>query len=237
MEKNKKSIWGKIILILSVILIVVSIIFLVRNINNNDDNNSQRGIIYEVDNTFKVSSPLGFNGPFDVEVYGIVENRSDEKIEDVTLKVYYYDTNNKRQTITVPTFDVEANSEYTVEYTIRESTRAFHVDKVEYTIGTGSVKTLTNYSNAQTSFSNSFKIVPFIFLIILGIGGAATSIVMMYVRSKPEGYFDDIEKSSGGVMRAKKNTIQMVTCQYCGTENKVGASKCISCGSSLKYDK
>ena len=105
---NNLKIKGKIVLILSIIIMLVSVFLIVRIAKSDGEGSSPT--IYEVDNSFRVDSPLGFNGPYNVNIYGIVENKSDEAINNVVVRVYYYDVDRKRHEVVIPSFNIAANS-------------------------------------------------------------------------------------------------------------------------------
>ena len=219
---------GKIVLIISIIIMLVSIFLIVR-ISKGEDSGSSP-VIYEVDNSFRVDSPLGFNGPFNVNVYGIVENRSDEPINNVVVRVYYYDVDRKRHEVVIPSFNIAANSEYTIDYDTIGQERAFYIDKVEYKIGNGSYKSLTGgtFTSMGQGVKKMVKCIPFIFILLAGGTGVFIGTAMVTFKKPTVTKFSDVFKPS-----VRKD---MVKCKYCGTFNKNGASKCSSCGAAIEYN-
>lgn len=225
---NNLKFKGRIILIVSLIVMIASVVFMIVTLKNGGE--SSGPAIYEVDNSFSVDSPLGFNSPYEVNVYGIVENKTDSLIEDVVVRVYYYDTDRKRHEVVIPSFDISANSEYTIDYYTTGEERAFYIDKVEYKIGNGSYKTLSGHfalSGVGSGLINFAKCIPFIILILLGAGGVFVGVAMVTFKKPTVNKFSDVFKPS-----VRKDVIK---CKYCGTYNKNGELKCASCGASIEY--
>lgn len=233
---NNLKIKGKIVLILSIIMMLVSIFLIVRIAKS--DGGGSSPTIYEVDNSFRVDSPLGMNGPYinpySVNVYGVVENKSDKAINDVVVRVYYYDVDRKRHEIVIPSFNIAANSEYTIDYDTTARERAFYIDKVEYKVGNGSYKTLSSSTFGSASqvtgkFAGKLlKSIPFIFVLLAGAGGAFIGTAMVTFRKPTVSKFTDVFRPS--IRR------DMIKCKYCGTFNKNGSSKCSSCGAAIEYN-
>ena len=221
------------IIVISAIVMIISIVLIIANIKNKDQGSSNTTqSIYEVDNSFKVSSPLAFQGPYEVNVYGIVKNNSAEDIKDVKVRVYYYDTDRKRHEVNIPSFDINAYSEYTIDYDTTGAERAFYVDKVEYKIGNGSFKKLNDSFFAGIGTSNDSvdvgKIIPFIILLVFSIFGVFAGVAFTTYNMPTAEHVIDIFKPS-----VRKNIVQ---CQYCGSNNKHGTFKCSSCGANIEYD-
>lgn len=225
---------GKIVTIISIIVMVVAVFLMINVFKDKDTGNLAPSNVelYEVDNSFRVDSPLGFNGPFEVNVYGIIENKSDKDANDVVVKVYYYDVENKRQEVLIPSFDISANSEYTIDYDIVAEKRAFHVDKVEYKIGNGNFQELDNgffssFEPDATPIFNVVKLIPCIIILIIGGAGFFVGLAMVTFKKPSANKFSDVFKPS-----VRKDVVK---CKYCGSNNKNGELKCSSCGASIEY--
>jgi hypothetical protein len=225
---NNLKIKGKIVLILSIIIMLVSVFLIVRIAKSDGEGSSPT--IYEVDNSFRVDSPLGFNGPYNVNIYGIVENKSDEAINNVVVRVYYYDVDRKRHEVVIPSFNIAANSEYTIDYDTTGQERAFYIDKVEYKVGNGSYKTLSGstFSSVSQGAGKVLKCIPLIFVLLAGGTGVFIGTAMVTFRKPTVSKFTDVFRPS-----IRKD---MVKCKYCGTFNKNGSSKCSSCGAAIEYN-
>ena len=145
--------------------------------------------------------------------------------------MYYFDTDRKRHEVLIPSFDINANSEYTIDYDTTGQERAFYIDKVEYKIGSGSFKTLKGFTSASTisnKMDNVGKIIPFIILLMISAGGIFVGISFITFNMPKAEKILDVFKPS-----VRKN---IVKCQYCGSNNKHGTFKCSSCGAALEYD-
>lgn len=223
---KKANLYGKIILIISILVVIFSIGTIIYNATHKDEVKEET-YIYEVDNSFRVDSPLGFNGPYKVNVYGIVENKSNKKIENVIIKVYYYDVERKRHEVEIPVFDIDANSEYTIDYDTTGDVRAFYIDKIEYKIGNNGFKEMSRHGTFSDVSSNAWKFVPFIILLFAGMFGIVFSIPLMAYK---EIKFDKI--STVFTSFANRN---IVKCEYCGSSCKRGILKCPNCGAALEY--
>ena len=229
--KNLKS-KGIVTLIISFILMIVSIGLIIVNSKDEGESLTNKDpSLYQVSNSFKVDSPLGFDEPYEVNIYGIIENKSNEDIEDVVVRVYYFDTDRERQEVIIPTFDIEAKSEYTIDYDTTGEERAFYIDKVEYKIGNGNFKTLKGFTSASVitnKIDKSSKIIPFVFLLIFSVFGIFVGIAFTTYNMPTAEKIIDVFKPS-----VRKN---IVTCKYCGSNNKHGTFKCTSCGAAIEYD-
>ena len=230
--KNIKT-KGIIILIISIIAFIIGVGGII--VNSKDKGESVVNTtpnLYEVNNSFRASSPVKIYPPYQVNIYGIIENRSNKEVKDVTIKVYYSDTDWKRHEAIIPSFDIDANSEYIIDYDLdNQNHRGFYVEKVEYKVGNGNYKALKGFSSAATSSKTNEKllrILPFIIILIFSLPGIFIGVVFTTFNMPEAEHISDVFKPS-----VRKN---IVKCQYCGTNNKHGVFKCSSCGASIEYD-